>query len=58
MSGIRLEVDTQMIYGLSAHMKHVTKAIYRTGVDIHDLVLSIFAVGEVVTTSRQRELGE
>lgn len=57
MSGIRLEVDTQMIYGLSAHMKHVTKAVYRTGVDIHDLVLSIFAVGEVVTTSRQRELG-
>ena len=57
MTGIRLEVDTQMIYGLTAHMKTITKAVYRTGIDIDDLVLSIFATGEVVATSRQKELG-
>src|SRR3989338_9178585 len=57
MTGIRLEVDTQIIYGLTAHMKNITKAVYRTGIDIDDLVLSILATGEIVTTPRQRELG-
>jgi len=57
MTGIRLEVDTQIIYGVTAHLKNITKAVYRTGIDIDDLVLSILAAGEIVTTSRQRELG-
>lgn len=57
MTGIRLEVDTQIVYGLTTHMKNVTKAVYRTGIDINDLVVSIFATGDAVTTSRQKELG-
>ena len=57
MTGIRLEVDTQIIYGLTTYLKNLQKAVYRTGVDIHDLVVSIFAIGELVTTARQRELG-
>ncbi len=57
MTGIRLEADTKIIYGLTSHTKNVTKAVYRAGVDIDDLVLSILANGEVVTTARQKELG-
>ncbi len=57
MTGIRLEVDAQIIFGLTQHIKHITKAVYRTGIDIDDLVLSILAAGDVVTTQRQKELG-
>lgn len=57
MTGIRVEVDTKMIFGLSSHVQNLSKAVYRTGVDIDDLVLGILAAGEVVTTQRQRELG-
>ncbi|MBD3310876.1 MAG: cell division protein FtsA [Candidatus Magasanikbacteria bacterium] len=57
MTGIRLEADTRIIYGLSSHIKNITKTVYRAGVDIDDLVLSILANGEVVTTPRQKELG-
>ncbi len=57
MTGIRLEVDVQIIHGATAHLKNITKAVYRTGIDIDDLVLSILAAGDVVATSRQKELG-
>ena len=57
MTGIRLEVDAQIIQGPTSHIKNLTKCIYRTGFDIEDLVLSILAASESVTTSRQKELG-
>ena len=57
MTGIRLEVDTQIIHGLTSHINNFTKVVYRTGIDIDDLVLSILAVGDTVTTRRQKELG-
>lgn len=57
MTGFRLEVETQIIQGLSAQIKNLTKCIYRTGKDIDDLVLSILATGESVLTSRQKDLG-
>lgn len=57
MSGIRLEVETLIIHGLSSQIKNLTKAIYRTGLDIEDLVLSPLAVSEVIINSKQKELG-
>ncbi|MFA6603606.1 MAG: cell division protein FtsA [Patescibacteria group bacterium] len=57
MTGIRLEVDAQIVQGLSAHIKNLTKCVYRTGVNIDDLVLGILAAAEVVVTPRQKELG-
>lgn len=57
MTGVRLEVDTQIIEAQTVHLKNITKAVYRTGVDIDDLVFSILAVGDLVTTSRQKDLG-
>jgi cell division protein FtsA len=57
MTGVRLEVETQIVQGLSAQVKNLTKAIYRTGVDIDDLVLSPLAAAESVLTRQQRDLG-
>jgi cell division protein FtsA len=57
MTGIRLEVETQIVQGLTSQIKNLTKCIYRTGLDIDDLVLSILATAESVLTARQKELG-
>ena len=57
MSGLRLEVNAQIIQGLTSQIKNLTKCVYRTGVDINDLVLSILASSEAVLTKRQKELG-
>lgn len=57
MSGIRLEVETLIIQGLSTQIKNLTKAIYRTGLEIDDLVLAPLAGAESVLTPKQKELG-
>lgn len=57
MQGIRLEVDVHLIQGLSSHVRNVTWAVFRTGVDIAELVYAPLAAAEAVTQPRQRELG-
>ncbi len=57
MTGIRLEVDTQIILAASAQVKNLSKAVYRSGLEIEDLVLSMLATAEAVVTARQKELG-
>ncbi len=57
MSGIRLEADAQVIQGLTAQVKNLTKCVYRTGVEIDDLVLGVLAASEAVLTKRQKEIG-
>lgn len=57
MTGIRLEVDAQIIQALTSQIKNITKCIYRTSVDIDDLVLGLLAASECTLTSRQRDLG-
>ncbi len=57
MNGIRLEVDAVIIQGLGSQIKNLTKSVYRTGIDIDDLVFSVLATAEAVVTSRQKELG-
>ncbi|MBU0645974.1 cell division protein FtsA [Patescibacteria group bacterium] len=57
MNGIRLEVDALIIQGLTSQIKNLTKCVYRTGLDIEDVVFSILATAEAVVTNRQKELG-
>ena len=57
MTGVRLEVETLIVQVLSSHVKSLTKAIYRTGLDIEDLILSPLAAAEAVLDSKQKELG-
>ncbi len=57
MTGIRLEVDAHIIQGLSSHLRNISKVVFRTGVDIDDMVLSVLAASESVLSRRQKELG-
>ncbi len=57
MNGIRLEVDAVIIQTVTSQIKNLTKSIYRTGLDIDDLVFSPLATAEAVLTNRQKELG-
>lgn len=57
MTGVRLEVEALIIQGLSSQIKNLTKAIYRTSLEIEDLVLSPLAAAEVVIGVKQKELG-
>lgn len=57
MTGIRLEVETLIIQGLTTQIKNLTKAIYRTGLEIEDLILSPLASAEVILSNKQKELG-
>ena len=57
MNGVRLEVSTQIIIGLSSQIKNLTKSIYRTGVDINDLVFGVLASSESILEKKQKELG-
>lgn len=57
MTGIKLEVEAQIILGMTSHIKNITKTVYRTGVDVDDLVVEILAASESVLTKQQKELG-
>lgn len=57
MTGIRLEVDTNIILGASSQLKNLTKSVYRAGLEIDDLVLSVLATAEAAATRRQKDLG-
>ncbi|MFA5188455.1 MAG: cell division protein FtsA [Patescibacteria group bacterium] len=57
MTGVRLEVETYIVEGLSSQIKNLTKCIYQTGLDIEDLILAPLATSEAVLTNRQKELG-
>lgn len=57
MNGIRLEVDAVIIQAMTSHIKNLTKSIYRTGLDIHDLVYTPLATAEAILTAKQKDLG-
>lgn len=57
MVGVRLEVETLIIWGFSTEINNLTKAVYRTGLNIDDLVLSPLACAESTLEARQKELG-
>lgn len=57
MTSMRLEVDTQIIMVSSSQVKNLTKTVYRTGLEIDDLALSVIVTAEAVLTGRQKELG-
>lgn len=57
MTGIRLEVDSQIIEASIPFIKNLTKCIMQAGLDIDDLVLAPLASAQSVLTKRQKELG-
>jgi cell division protein FtsA len=57
MTGIRLEVDSQIIEASIPFIKNLTKCVMQAGIDIDDLVLAPMAAAQAVLTRRQKELG-
>jgi cell division protein FtsA len=57
MTGIRLEVDSQIIQASVPFIKNLTKCIMRVGIEIDDLVLAPLAAAQAVLNKRQKELG-
>lgn len=57
MSGIRLEVDAEIITGIGPIVKNLEKCAHQVGIDIDDFIPSPLAAGEAVISKRQKELG-
>jgi cell division protein FtsA len=57
MTGIRLEVDTQVISGANASVKNLHKCLSQAGVTVSDLVFTPLADARSLLSKRQREIG-
>jgi cell division protein FtsA len=57
MSGIRLEVDSQIIQASVPFIKNLTKCIMQAGLEIDDLVLAPLGSAQAVLSKKQKELG-
>jgi cell division protein FtsA len=57
MTGVRLEVDTLIIEGLTPYIKNLRKCLSAAGVEIEELVLDVLAISHAVLSRRQKELG-
>lgn len=57
MTGVRLEVDTQIVTGSTTAVRNLGKCINEVGVDIESVVFSGLASSEAVLTPTEKELG-
>jgi cell division protein FtsA len=57
MSGVRLEVQAQVIYGLSSQIKNLRKILHRVGINDDELIFNPLASAEAVLNKKQKELG-
>lgn len=57
MSGVRLEVETLLVSGLSSVLKNTTKCLNQAGVAVNQFIFTPLAVARAVTTKKQRSIG-
>ena len=57
MSGVRLEVETNIIHGASTAMKNLIRCVSQVGVEVEELVYAALASSEAVLTDTEKELG-
>src|SRR3989339_284485 len=57
MSGIRLEVETNIIHGSSTAVKNIIRCVNQVDIDVEELVYTGIASGEAVLTDTEKELG-
>ncbi len=57
MTGVRLEVEAQIILGLSNQIKNLNKCFHRVGIDVNKTVFTVLATAEAVLDKQQKELG-
>lgn len=57
MSGVRLEVETNIIHGSATAMRNIVKCVNQVGVNVDELVYTGIASSEAVLTETEKELG-
>jgi cell division protein FtsA len=57
MTGVRLEVEAQIILGLSNQIKNLNKCFHRVGIGVNNTVFTVLATAEAVLDKQQKELG-
>ena len=57
MSGVRLEVETNVIHGSATAMKNIAKCVNKVAIDVDELVYNGLASAEAVLTDTEKELG-
>lgn len=57
MSGIRLEVETNIIHGAAIAMRNIVKCVNQVGVNVDEMVYAGLASAEAVLTDTEKELG-
>lgn len=57
MSGIRLEVETQVISGSINAIKNIAKCVSQAGLNMDELVYAPLATSKILLSKRQKELG-
>ena len=57
MSGVRLEVETDILSGSTTVMRNLVKCVQQVGVDVEDLVFCGLAASEAVLSDTEKELG-
>ncbi|MCL4389909.1 MAG: cell division protein FtsA [Patescibacteria group bacterium] len=57
MTGVRLEVDTQIVTGSTTAIRNLAKCVGEVGVDIESLVFSGLAASTAVLSDTEKELG-
>jgi len=57
MSGIRLEVEVNIIHGSATALKNLTKCINRIGVEVSDLIYAALSAAEATLTDTEKTLG-
>src|SRR3989344_2485172 len=57
MSGVRLEVETNIIHGASIAMRNIVKCVNQVGVNVDEMVCAGLASAEAVLTDTEKELG-
>ena len=57
MSGVRMEVETNIISGATTVMRNLVKCVSQVGVEVEDLVFCGLASAEAVLSDTEKELG-
>jgi cell division protein FtsA len=57
MSGVRLEVETNIIHGSATAMGNIVKCVNRLNINVEELVYNGVASAEAVLTDTEKELG-
>lgn len=57
MAGIRLEVEALLVTGAITSIQNLVRCVERAGLEIESLVLNAMALGELVLSADEKELG-